>query len=153
MSITLQKSNGDLFLDAETGQGVVVNGPNKVSQELADLYLTDFDSDRNWGSEFKMDQFALSSMRQSQSILFLKLNQANARILVKQSEDPNLDSTEKITLFSQADVVMDMENQALLFYSVADLGLVTVEQMVGISLKPTSLKHVIAPPPEIIPSQ
>lgn len=153
MSITLQKSNGDLFLNAETGQGEIVTGPNKVSQELADLYLTDYDSERNWGSEFKMDQFVLSSMPQAQSILYLKLSQANARILIKQSEDTTLDDTERITAFSQADVYMDTENQALLFYSVADLGDLTVDQMVGISFKPTSLKHVVAPPPEIIPSQ
>ena len=150
MSITLQKSNGDLFLNAETGQGEIVNGPSKVSQELADLYLSDFDVERNWGSEFKMDQFALSSMRQAQSILYLKLNQANARILTKQSEDQIMDDTERITTFSQTDVVMDSENQALLFYSVADLGNVTVDQLIGISVKPTSLKHVIAPPPGII---
>lgn len=153
MSITLQKSNGDLFLNAETGQGEIVIGPNKVSQELADLYLTDYDADRNWGSEFKMDQFTMSSMRQAQSILYLKLNQANARILNKQSEDPIMDDTERITTFSQTDVIMDAENQALLFYSVADLGLVTVDQLIGISLKPTSLKHVIAPPPGIISQQ
>jgi hypothetical protein len=151
MSNTLRKSNGDLYLDPETGRPDTIGGPDKVDQELADLYLSEYDSDRNWGSSLSLKQLGSStSLEQARSVLFLRLQQANDRILAKQSSDPALTSDEKIYQFSDTDVFIDAVNQAVIFFSVADVGGGTVEKTVAQSFKPTSLKHVLAPPEGII---
>ena len=150
MTITLKKSDGDLFLDPETGRPETVTGASKVDQELADLYLSDYDVARNWGSSLSLAQLNSSSLEQARSILFLRLQQANDRILLKQSQDVRLTDDERISQFSDSDVLIDALNQAIIFLSVADVGDTTVVKTVGQSFKPTSLKHVVAPPMGII---
>lgn len=149
MGITLKKADGDLFLDPETGRPAVISGVAKVDQELADLYLSDFDTVRNWGSSLSLAQLSGSggtSLEQARSILFLRLQQANDRIIAKQAQDPNITADERISQFSESDVLMDVVNQAIIFFSVADVGDETVAKTVGLSFKPTSLKHVLPPP-------
>jgi len=146
MGITLKKADGDLFLDPETGRPLVISGPSKVDQELADLYLSDLDTDRSWGSSLSLDKLNSTSLEQARAVLFVRLQQANDRILAKQSQDPTIEEDERISQFSSTDVLVDIQNQALIFFSVADVGDTTVEKAMGQSFKPTSLKHVIPPP-------
>lgn len=151
MGITLKKSDGDLFLNPETGRPEEISGADKVDQELADLYLSTFDSVRNWGSSLSLAQLGNSTaLEQARSILFLRLQQANDRMLDKQSQDTTLTDDERISQFSESDVIIDYLNQAIIFLSVADVGSTTVVKTVGQSFKPTSLKHVVAPPMGII---
>lgn len=151
MSITLRKSDGDLYLDPETGRPDETSGPSKVDQELADLYLSVYDSVRNWGSSLGLDQLSGStSLDQARSILFLRLQQANDRMMLKQATDMYLTEDERITQFSESDVLIDEMNQALIFFSVADVNDATIIKTIGQSYKPTSLKHVVAPPMGII---
>jgi len=151
MGITLKKADGDLFLNPETGRPEEITGANKVDQELADLYLSTFDSVRNWGSSLTLAELGNSTaLEQARSILFLRLQQANDRMLDKQSQDTTLTDDERITQFSESDVIIDNLNQAIIFLSVADVGSTTVVKTVGQSFKPTSLKHVVAPPMGII---
>jgi len=151
MGITLKKADGDLFLNPETGRPEEITGANKVDQELADLYLSTFDSVRNWGSSLTLAELGNSTaLEQARSILFLRLQQANDRMLDKQSQDTTLTDEERITQFSESDVIIDYLNQAIIFLSVADVGSTTVVKTVGQSFKPTSLKHVVAPPMGII---
>ncbi len=147
LSITLRKADGDLFLDPETGRPDTVSGWAKVDQELADMYLSDFDSYRNWGSSLRLENITENyQLEQLRSLLFLRLQQANDRMLAKQDLDPSLTSDEKISQFSLIDVLLDIPRQALIFVSVADIenGDV-VEKVVGQDFKATSLKHVISP--------
>ena len=155
MSITLKKANGDLFLDLETGRPATVEGPSKVDQEIADLYLSTYDPVRQWGSSFELSQLSESSVSldQSRMILFLRLQQANDRMIQKQNNDPRLTPEEKITSFSQADVIMDLEQQAVIFYSVAEVGDTSVETLLGHNFKPTELNHVQQPPSGLSPKE
>jgi hypothetical protein len=147
MGITLKKSDGDLFVDPETGRPATISGASKVDQELADLYLSDLDTNRNWGSSLSLEQLGhSSSLEQARAILFLRLQQANDRILSKQAQDPTIDAEEQIMQFSSTDVLVDAQSQAVIFFSAADVGDTTVEKVIGQSFKPTSLKHVIPPP-------
>jgi hypothetical protein len=150
MGITLRKADGDLYLDPETGRPATVSGPEKVDQELADLYLSTFVAERAWGSSLSLSQLGASSLEQARSILFLRLQQANDRILNKQADDATLTDDERISQFSESDVLIDALNQAIIFFSVADVGDTTVAKTIGFSFKPTSLKHVVAPPMGII---
>ena len=152
MSITLRKSNGDLYLDPETGRPEIITGPSKVDQELADLYLSNFDSARNWGSSLSLAQLGSNnnSLEYARTILFLRLQQANDRMLSKQSEDKELTPEEKITGFSMSEVLIDFANQAIVFFSAADVGDSTVAKVIGQDFKPTSLMHVVAPPANTI---
>lgn len=155
MSITLRKSSGDLFIDPETGRPEIVDGPTKVDQELADLYLSDYDIARQWGSSFQLEQIseAALSLIQSRAIFYLRLHQANDRMLHKQENDPNLTPEETITQFSQADVLLDVEQQAIIFFSVADVGGTSVETLIGHDFKPSPLYHVSQPPSGITPKE
>ena len=149
MGITLKKSDGDLYIDPETGRPDEVSGPSKVDQELADLYLSFYDPVRSWGSSLSLSQIDSSSIEQARAVLFLRLQQANVRILNKQSQDPTMTTEERITQFSQSDVLMDKVNQAIIFFSAADVGDATVAKTIGQNFKATSLKHVVPPPPGI----
>jgi hypothetical protein len=155
MSITLRKANGDLFINQETGRPDTIDGPTKVDQEIADLYLSDYDSVRQWGSSFDLQQLSevSTSLEQSRMVLFLRLQQANERIIQKQTNDPTLTPEEKITSFSQADVIMDLEQQAVIFYSVAEVGDTSVETLMGHDFKPTELNHVSQPPVGLTPKE
>jgi hypothetical protein len=147
VTTTLRKSNGDLFIDPETGRPDVVTGATKVDQELADLYLSDFDVSRNWGSSLSLSQLAgVTSIEQARAVLFLRLQQANDRILAKQAQDRMLTEEERISMFPEADVLADKPGQAVIFFSVANVGDGTVQKVVGQSFKPSSLKHVVPPP-------
>jgi len=148
MGITLRKANGDLFLNPETGRPESISGPSKVDQELADLYLSYLDTERGWGSSLSLSQLGTgsTSLEQARAILFLRLQQANDRILAKQSQDPTITTDEQITQFSQTDVIIDTSSQAVIFFSVAEVGSTTVDKVIALSFKPTSLKHVVPPP-------
>lgn len=152
MGITLRKADGDLFINPETGRPDTITGPTKVDQELADLYLSAYDSDRQWGSSLSLSELgSVSTMNQARSILFLRLQQANDLILAKQATDPTMSDEEQIQQFSQTDVLLDTANQAIIFISVADVGTQTVAKIIAQDYKPTSLKHVIPPPTGLIP--
>ena len=155
MSITLRKASGDLFIDPETGRPATVDGPTKVDQEIADLYLSEYDSVRQWGASFDLRQLSdvSTSLEQARMILFLRLQQANERMIQKQTNDPTLTAEEKITGFSQADVIMDLEQQAVIFYSVAEVGDTSVETLLGHDFKATELNHVQQPPVGLTPKE
>ena len=155
MSITLRKANGDLFIDHETGRPDTIDGPTKVDQEIADLYLSEYDSVRQWGASFDLRQLSdvSTSLEQARMILFLRLQQANERMIQKQTNDSTLTPEEKITGFSQADVIMDLEQQAVIFYSVAEVGDDTVETLMGHDFKATELNHVHQPPAGLTPKE
>ena len=154
MTITLQKTDGDLFLDPETGRGVEITGSTKTDQELADLYLSDYDADRGWGSSFDLASLmgGNSSIDQVKALTFFRLQQANDRILDKQSKDPTLMADEVIHDFPLTDVFVDASTQSIVFFSVADVGNTTIAQTIGLTFKPTSMRQVLPPPPGIIPS-
>lgn len=153
MSVTLKMADGDLFINPETGRSEIISGPSKVDQELAELYLTDYDSYRNWGSELGMESFVGQLLpAQLQSMLYLRVSQANNRILLKQDNDPTLSPEEMITGFSRVDVDQDLANAAGYFLVAAEVGDNVVFQTVKVDYRPTSLRHII-PPPTLLPKQ
>jgi hypothetical protein len=153
MSVALKKADGDLFLDPETGRSEFVSGPSKVSQEMFSLYATQYDPDRNWGTDLEILSRHFSSAAEFRAVLFSKVSQANQRLLLKQQNDSTLDTeTEMITKFSQLQVVIDPEQNAGIFQSVADVGDPTTQvgQTLALSYKPISTRHVISPPPNAL---
>jgi len=151
MGITLRKADGDIFIDPETGRPDEITGATKTDQELADLYLSEYDLVRNWGSSLSLSQLGgISSLEQARAFLFLRLQQANDRILAKQAQDATLTEEERIQQFSDVDVLIDMDSQALIFFSVADVGDSSVAKIIGQDFKATSMKQVLPPPTGII---
>lgn len=147
MSRTLKKADGDLYIDRETGRPEFVTGPSKVDQELADLYLTRYDGERDWGSEIQLENFLDIDISKLRAALFLRVQQANKRLMAKQGRDPALSEAEKIKSFDGTQVFVDRETQAGLFISVANVGDSTVSKAIGLDFKPTSLRQVLPPPP------
>jgi len=147
MGITLRKSDGDLFIDPETGRPDEITGATKTDQDLTDLYLSNYDTTRAWGSSLSLSQMGgVISLEQARALLFLRLHQANERIMAKQAQDTTLTAEEKIQQFSTTDVMIDAINQAVIFFSVADVGDETVAKVIGQDFKATSTKHVLPSP-------
>jgi hypothetical protein len=147
MSVVLKKADGDLFIDRETGRSALVSGPSKVDQEMASLYLTEFDADRQWGSNLDIKTFGpVGNKANFKSILYLRVQQANARLIAKQGRDLTLDpDNEKIQQFSNVQVKIT-EDGGGMFLVVADVGTSAVAQTIGVGYQPTSIDHVLSPP-------
>lgn len=146
MSRTLRKSDGDLWIDRETGRPELITGPTKVDQELSDLYLSTFDEDRDWGSEIQISDFQNTRFEHFKAALFLRVQQANQRLLAKQSRDDYLSPTEKISGFGGVEIYIDRETQSGLFISIVHVGDDSLAKTIGLDFKPQSLRHVLPPP-------
>jgi len=147
VSVTLKKASGDLFIDV-AGRSVEITGPAKTDQELASLYLTNYDAEREWGSEAKIDLIGTySSIGQFRTLLRLKVQQANDRILTKQANDTTLTEEERINRFSRVDISYDLPTQSGIFIVVADVGENSqLTKYIGLTFQPIELNHVVAPP-------
>lgn len=149
MSTTLRKADGDLFINNETGRAEEVTGPDKVSQELFSLYSTQYDEARDWGTDLDLSKFKFSSPAEFRAIIFARVNEANKRMLLKQSQDRFLDvETESIRSFSKVDVSVDASEGTGFFFVVADVGDPETEvgQALAFSFKPMTSRHVLPPP-------
>jgi hypothetical protein len=145
MSVTLRKKDGDLFIDGETGRGEIISGPDKVSQELFSLYTTPYDAERDWGSNLDLSNFTnVSSLGGFKSRIFIKIVEANEKMLAKQSADPYLDKeTEEIKQFSQITVDVYPDTQTGVFKVKAEVGVDSeVNKAVFMNFKPLSINHV-----------
>lgn len=149
MSTTLRVADGDWFILEETGTAEEIGGADKVSQDLADLYLTEYDVDRNWGSEFSLEKLGIKTPTEFKSMLNMRLNQSNQRMVNKQNNDLYLTSSEKISAF-RAVAGYDALSQTGFFVSIANLEEgASVTQKGAVNFKPVSLRHVIPPPADI----
>jgi len=146
MSRTLRKADGDLYIDRETGRPELITGPTKVDQELSDLYLSAYDIDRDWGSEVQLADFQNIRFEHFKATLFLRVQQANQRLLSKQSRDDTLSASEKITGFGGVEIYVDRESQSGLFISIVNVGDDSLAKTIGLDFKPQSLRHVLPPP-------
>lgn len=146
MSVTLRKKDGDLYVDPETGRGELIEGPTKVSQELFSLYSTTYDVDRDWGSNLDISSFSNSTnLSQLKTQVYIRVVEANERILNKQERDPQLDlEKEQITSFSNITVTIDTETQGIIFKVIANVGNPNTEvgKTLYLAYKPLSIKHV-----------
>lgn len=147
MSVTLKKASGDLYIDV-AGRSLEITGPAKTDQELASLYLTDYDAEREWGSEAKIELIgSYSSLNQFKTILRLKVQQANDRILSKQARDVTLTEEERINQFSRVDISIDPATASGVFVVVADVGDNSpLTKFIGLTFEPIELNQVLAPP-------
>jgi hypothetical protein len=136
MSRTLKKADGDLYIDRETGRPEFVTGPSKVDQELADLYLTRYDAERDWGSEIQLENFLNIDISKLRAALFLRVQQANKRLLAKQGRDPALSNSEKIKSFDGTQVFVDRETQAGLLSRWPRWGIPRCRRRSGLTLNP-----------------
>jgi len=149
MSVALRKSDGDIFIDPESGRGEEVSGPSKVEQEMFSCYASDFDADRNWGSNLDVEKMTASSFSEFRSRMFNGIYTANELIIQKQSEDLYLDlEREAILEFSTVDVIIDPENASGLFLSIASIGDGSTEvgKSLIFSLRSLGIRHVLPPP-------
>ena len=152
MSVVLKKADGDLFIDAETGRGQLIGGPSKVDQELASLYLSDYDADRQWGSLLDIRTFAGQPGGQAfKAVLYLRVQQANSLMVAKQARDATLDlDNEKIQQFSAVQVSVTDGGQSGTFIVVANVGTSVVAKTIGVGYEPVSLGQVTPPPFDLL---
>ncbi len=91
---------------------------------------------------FRFEQF--------KAALFLRVQQANQRLLAKQGRDEAISASEKITGFDGVEIYVDKENQTGLFISIVNVGDESLAKTIGLDFKPQSLRHVIPPAATII---
>lgn len=144
-------ADGDIFINPETGRGEIIGGAAKADQDIADCYLTEYDAARDWGSEINMSSLGtVLSPSEFKALLYMRLSQANQRILSKQGRDSNPTSGEMIQEFIRVEVGFDAEAQNAFFVSIAQLeDGSTVAQGGSTTFRPVSLKHIIPPPADI----
>jgi len=149
MSEALRKADGDIFINIESGRSEVVTGPDKVAQEMFSCYASEYDAERDWGSNLRIEKMVVSSYAEFRALLFNEVADANNRIIRKQSEDLYLDTErELIRGFNQIEVYIDPESSSGVFVSTARVGDENTEvgKSLMFNIKPLSIRHVMPPP-------
>ena len=150
MSITLRMADGDIYLDSETGRAEIIDGPTKADQDLAECYLTEFNVQRRWGADLALEKLGDLTPATFKTMLFMRVTEANARMMEKQARDPNPTVGEMITGFTSVNIGYDPDTQAGYFVSVAQLeDGSTVQKGGSIDFRPVSLRHIVPPPTDI----
>lgn len=93
MSITLKKANGDLVLKESNGRPYYIEGIEKLSQDVADVVMTVYTSDRKWGSQLTdlIGKAIQPGTLEPIGSAFIQnaVDDAMKRLMAKQSERPD----------------------------------------------------------------
>ena len=146
MGITFQISNGDLYINPATGSSKTIDGLQKVSQDVAEAILLDFNVERNYGNDIN------PSGKQTGSAVIgvvspidikARIHAAIERLRRLQIADEYLtDDEEIITIKSLQVEFSDSGTTVNFFLELVVRSGKLVTQQGAINLKPTSLSHV-----------
>lgn len=115
MSTTLKIINGQLDIDASTGQVALVSGGTKCSQDLAEVLLQDYLADNDYGSYLKV---ITTNQLPFAGDLFIRyyISEAVHRLQSKQQDDSYITASEQITQISQLLVKTDHNSGTTVFF-------------------------------------
>ena len=92
MSQTLAVANGDLDINA-LGTCDLIQGRDKVSQDIAEILLSDYDAERDYGG--KLQTMSVTGAG-AKALVSSELQGIMKRLQAMQSNDPNITSQERI---------------------------------------------------------
>ncbi len=115
MSTTIRMFDGDVFLNS-AGRGEELTGADKAAQDLAEILMTPFDSDRDYGSELAdLDIPQPVSALVGKSLITRKVDEAVQRLIRFQQADPYATAQERIEKLHKI-VVEQFETSSFLFW-------------------------------------
>lgn len=145
MSKTFQISNGDLFINPSTGAVREIVGPEKAFQDVAESLLTAFDPSRNFGSSLDAkDENSVIIGALGEGEVKLRIQDAIDRLILDQSNDPNITDDERIDKIE--DITVDFQNDGTEILFLVTLSTVDKNKLeVGdkIVFSPTKLNHLL----------
>lgn len=116
MSSTFYVFNGDIYLAEDSGRSYLVDGVDKCSQDIMESFYTDYDPERNIGSEIS-DIYSLPIMGKGVMTSFIKSKVADVieRLQLYQQVDPYITADEKIKDILTLQV-QQLNNTTYVFY-------------------------------------
>lgn len=128
MSQTLAVANGDLDINA-LGSGDLIQGRDKASQDTAEILLSDYDAERDYGGKLQTMSVPGAGAK---SIISTELQAIMRRLQNQQALDPAITAAEKIASVPGIDVQSINETDYLfrLQLRTADQGTITMTDTV-----------------------
>jgi len=140
MSTTFRIKNGDFCFEQATGKSEMVDKENKLRQDLVQIYLSNFDPLRNYGSRlFSGGNVPFFGGR---SFILSEASDTIDRLQGYQQSDQYLDEEEKIVTISSLDVNMIDDTDAVLFISVRTPKKISVEEEIYIPAKTDHISQI-----------
>ncbi len=138
MSKTLAIANGDLEINAR-GSVDLIEGRDKLSQDFAEILLSDFDATRNYGAKLSNIVVATGAAK---SFVASELYNVVSRLQQHQQEDPNCTASERLSAVTKLNVEVDGRD---VYFEIGlqsqDRGTLTIKD--GIRLRSTKLGHIL----------
>lgn len=144
MSWTLKVSNGDYDFEVSTGKVPKVTDFEKASQDLAEVQLSNFDADRNYGNEL-LDMDLTPSYAIAAGEVTRTVSEAFSRLQAMQSSQRNLSVGEKLSHIEQLTVVPTGDG-SMIYYMDARLTngqSITAAMQAGKAPQMTKLGHLL----------
>lgn len=140
MSKTFQVSNGDLFIDPNSGRLVTVVDEVKLSQDIANALMLDLDPSRDYGSELNSLQDPRNSV--SQAYVSQLVSEALGRLMAGQRSDKAASASEIIQDILAIRVARDPDHKSdIYFYILVRNNRTQQVEQVVIVTQPTKLNQ------------
>lgn len=116
MSTTFYIQDGDIYLEEDSGKPYMIDGVDKCRQDMAQIYLTEYDNARNYGNELSdVASTPLATTGSVASMIRMKISEATDRLIAYQEIDPYVTTDEAISYIKEIKV-FTLGNQTYLFY-------------------------------------
>ncbi len=147
MSTTLKISNGDLFIDESFGAPTTLSGVEKLSQDIAESLLINFDPERRFGNTLNSSSSRQSIIGQISKIdARERIEAAIDRLRRLQSEDDQIEDDEQIVEIVSIDIdVLENGTEIRFLLVVATVSKKEVSASGTIPLQAVKLDHVTPP--------
>lgn len=114
MSTTYQVSNGDIFINRDTGRLVEVTGIEKLGQDLASALLLEYDAERDFGSELMTLEIPTGTA--SKGFVSQLVSEAVSRLEAYQRDDLYATSDEIINSIDAIRVAFDANSHSQAYF-------------------------------------
>lgn len=136
MSHTLAVANGDLDINA-LGSCDLISGQDKLSQDVAEALLSDYDYERDYGG--KLQTMVVPGLG-AKAMVSSEVQRILTRLQSMQSQDSSITSDERISSVSDIKVVMDKSDAHFeVSINTANASKLTMSDVVR--LRPIQLAH------------
>lgn len=145
MSKTLKVSNGDLYFSPNTGKSESIEGYEKLSQEVAESLLNEFDPDINFGNELINQTTLATSLAMATAEVTRFVSEALDRLQTLQSNQRNLSYDEEMAGVDDLVVIPSTDGNVAFYVSIIMTSGDSIEKLmqVGQSIPLTNLKHLL----------
>lgn len=137
MGKTIRVADGDVFLNS-AGRTESIEGVDKSAQDLAEMLMTPYDPERDYGSELAdLDVPSSVSVFVGKSLIGKKVDEAVQRLKRMQEQDPYAGADEVIDRVQRL-VIKEIQTGDYIFW----VGVVTVSgKPIGDRVLAVSLRH------------